>query len=84
MANKVIGVRQVSFKDKETKKPIEGVTVYFSYPINKDGEGEAADKVFLSNYLIEKHGGAIPSVGDEIDLLYNKYGKVGGYEVIAK
>ena len=71
---KIIGIKQLEFTGKDGTK-VKGYTVFYSEPIEKDGKGFAAEKFFIS----EKKRKDLETdfeVGDEITLLYNKYGKV--------
>lgn len=78
---KVCGIRPVSFRDKKTNDLIEGLSVYYTFDLGKNGDGVGADKVFISSRVIDNAGGAVPTVGQDIDILYNKYGKVAGYTI---
>ena len=84
----VIGIRKTSFegRDRETGKKtgekIEGFNIYITQPIsNNVGTGVSADRIFLT----EKRRDEIsyyPEVGDEIHIMYNRYGKVDSIEKV--
>lgn len=77
---RVIGLRQVDFKATDGSK-IQGLSIYVTFPIEKDGTGDASDKLFLSAskvVMMEK----IPQVGDEINVTYNRWGKVDTITII--
>lgn len=85
---KVIGVRKVSFdgRDRDTGKKtgekIEGFNIYYSEPISdKVGTGDSADRFFMTDKRMEQLG-YYPKVGDEIRLLYNRYGKIESVELV--
>lgn len=71
---KVIGIRKVEF-DAQDGKHISGVSLFCSYPITKNGEGVGVDKIFLSDNKLGQCG-YYPELGDEINVQYNRYGKV--------
>ena len=71
MIHVVIGKKPVSFTAKDGKE-ITGTTYYLGY--ETDGvEGMATDKVFISAAKMPKDDIA---VGSEVDVLFNRYGKV--------
>ena len=77
---KVIGMRPTvyDFKDKEGKQIYsEGFTFYISYP-QKDTEGVACDKVYLSNSKFNE----LPNIGDEIEIFYNRFNKPAGFRFL--
>lgn len=72
---KIIGITNTSFEAKDGAT-IEGKTVHIVEPIDpKRGTGEAGDHFFLSKAKLATLDFK-PSVGQEITILYNKYGKV--------
>lgn len=71
---KVIGRRKVDFKAQDGSQ-IQGLSLYCTYPITKDGDGMAAEKIFLSARKLEQLD-FMPEVGDEINVQYNRFGKV--------
>lgn len=67
----IIGVRNVSFTTKEGVF-IEGQTIWYTTPIDKNGRGFQADKAFIS--LPKKiNPSDLPCAAD---IYYNKFGKV--------
>lgn len=71
MLHTVLGKKSVSFTAKDGKE-ISGTTLYVGYEM-KGIEGMATDKVFISAEKMPK--GEIV-VGSEVDILFNRYGKV--------
>lgn len=71
---KVIGYRNVDFNSADGNR-VQGVSFFCSYPITKNGSGEASEKFFLSNKKLE-NSGYFPNIGDEIKVTYNRFGKV--------
>lgn len=71
---KVVGIRKVDFTAQDGNR-ISGVSLFCSYPITKNGEGFAVDKIFLSDKKMADCG-YFPEVGDEIGVNYNRFGKV--------
>ena len=71
---KLIGFRKSDFLSKEGTS-ITGYTVYLSYPIPGDGAGQACDRIYITDAKLAKCG-YTPHVGDEVNVTYNKFGKV--------
>lgn len=66
----ILGFEKVDYISKKTNKQVLGTRLHMSYTSDKiDGQG--VESVFVSNLLCEGL-----SIGDEIELLYNKYGNV--------
>lgn len=68
----IIGFRKVDFKDDHTGKSITGYSLFVSRPGGSSMVGDEAQKIFISDQKISY----VPQLGDEIQLVYNKYGKV--------
>ena len=78
----VVGLRDVSFKDKKTGHPVSGTSVFYT----TDDEyvtGVAAGKLFVSSYYCERMP-YFPAVGDQCFVYYNRYGKPAGFERVGK
>lgn len=73
---KVIGKRNVSFTTKDGVH-IEGTNLFVTYQ-DQYTEGYATEKVFCSSRITVNH----VKLGDEIRVLYNKYGKPDMIEVL--
>lgn len=71
---KVIGFRNVDFTGQDGR-PVRGLSLYLSQPITKNGCGEAAEKVFLAERIVNSMA-AVPELGEEVEPVYNKFGKV--------
>lgn len=70
---KVIGIETVNFNAKDGT-PISGKTYYFTEPITAENSfGMKADKAFFSDKKLANF--APVGIGDNVVLLYNKYGK---------
>lgn len=72
----IIGIRPSSFTGEGGEK-VSGKNFYFTSPL-KNGEGLGADRVFLLDSRIEKLD-YVPSVGDEVEVIYNRFGKCSGF-----
>ena len=72
---KVIGRKKVSFKAKENNQQIEGLSLFCAYPITKDGDGVGVEKIFLSANKLSQLD-FMPELDDEINVQYNRFGKV--------
>lgn len=76
----VIGTRKSSFDTKDTpSQRITGYNIYLTEPIDpKRGVGEACERIFLTE---DKLNGFLPSIGDDIIVTYNKFGKPTAIEL---
>lgn len=80
----VVGFRPVNFKDKQSGKDVTGYTLFLTRSPNPDQasednvEGQIVEKLFISSEYVKY----TPELGDDIILLYNKYGKVGAIQVV--
>lgn len=73
----VIGYRHSSFKPQDGGE-ISGITLHMT-EYRSGVEGLAVEHVFVSD---RKLNGYHPQLGDEIRLIYNRYGKVDGVELL--
>lgn len=71
MLHTVLGKKSVSFTASDGKE-ITGTTLYLGYEA-EGVEGMAADKVFISAAKMPKKE---ILVGSDVDVLFNRYGKV--------
>lgn len=80
--SKIIGIALCSFKLKDGST-MEGKTIYTSTPIDpKRGQGVATEHFFLSAAKLAALG-FTPALDQEIDVLYNKYGKVSHLRLLS-
>lgn len=68
----VIGVQIIDYKSKKTGKQVTGVRLHVTYPA-KDCDGVCAEQFYCRNDAFPE---GIPKPGDDIDLLFNRYGNV--------
>lgn len=74
----VVGFRRVDFTDSKTNAVIAGYTLFLQRESVDDSVvGYECVKQFVSDRV-----GYVPSLGDDIALLYNRYGKIGAVKVI--
>lgn len=72
---KIVGMSPNSFTAGDTGEVIAGKNIYGTYPLRRDGAvGCGVDKVYLTDRRIESVGGL--AIGDEIEVIRNKEGKV--------
>lgn len=76
----IIGKKYVSFVGKDGNS-VTGVTLYVGEPLT-DGDGIKGDKFFCHSDAPNYPKFTSLRCGDEIEVTYNKYGKVSGCEVI--
>lgn len=78
---KVIGIERLSFKGSDGTE-VKGLNLYVSEAIDpKRGQGERADRYFLSEAKIAALDFAL-APGQAVDLLYNKFGKVATIKLL--
>lgn len=68
----IIGIRPSSFKGDDGTQVI-GQNIYMTYSLDR-GEGDGAERVFVTNERLAQWPYR-PTVGDEVDVIYNRYGK---------
>lgn len=73
---KIIGLNAISFKGKDGNM-VEGLSIYATTPLDptKGGSGCSAEKFFLSQARLAELD-FTPKVGDEVEVLFNRFGKV--------
>lgn len=77
---KIIGFSESSFTDKDTGALIEGMNIFVTFE-NKSTTGLACDRFFVSQKRLVDCG-YFPSLDDDIELVYNRYGKISGIRLI--
>ena len=79
----VLGYKRNEFVARDTGVLISGYDVFLAYPINKDtnkdADGHAVIKQYLSDRILDGHS---LMIGDNIELTYNRFGKVSGIRII--
>lgn len=73
----VVGLRRVDFSDDSGKR-ITGYSLYVSRDGGPGMQGEECLKIFVSDRVLP----SVPGVGDQIQIYYNRYGKVQEVEII--
>ena len=79
---KVIGYSEHSFTAKDTGALIEGMYIFVTFE-NSRTTGSACDRFFVSRKRLDECDYS-PCLGDNIELLYNRYGKITGIRLIDK
>ena len=75
----IVGYRDVNFTD-DNGREVRGRSYYFNMP--SDGvTGELAGKLFISEKLLSELNYR-PQPGDEVIAHYNRFGKVGQFELV--
>jgi hypothetical protein len=69
----LVGFKNSGFKGKDGTY-VDGVTLFFT-ETRRDVEGLSTEKVFITS---AKLGNYVPVIGDELTVLYNRWGKVVG------
>lgn len=73
----VVGYRRVKFTDEKTKNPVDGYTLFLQRTPDDDKiVGLECCKQFISSQYVSYQ----PQLGDNIRLIYNRYGKIGAVE----
>ncbi len=84
MSCKVIGYQQkdYSFTDERTGALVTGSgTTLYVVQDRKGVEGVACFSAFVSQQKLDLYD---PCVGDEVEILYNRFGKIAGVRLIQK
>lgn len=74
---KVIGIERRQYTNKQGRN-VSGYNLYLSYE-SKNVEGIACFKEWCGDGLMEESG---VQLGDTVDFLYNRYGKVCSIRVV--
>lgn len=77
---KVVGMKELDFKTKDGQQ-ISGVKLFLEYQEEKT-TGVCTDSAFISERRMEESN-YIPAVGDDIELMYNRYGKIQAIRLLA-
>jgi hypothetical protein len=75
---KIVGIARTSFTPKDSDVPVEGMTIHTTEPFDprRSGcEGVSTDHFFLSKNKLRDLTFS-PAVGLEVEVLFNRYGKV--------
>ncbi len=80
----VIGFKRYEFTSKEGAQ-VTGVTFHAVEEIKKDGQGFASIKFSLSNQFLDRHFQGKPEtlLKQEVNLLYNQYGKIAEVQLLS-
>lgn len=79
--SKVIGIENVHFTGRDGNE-VDGKRIHFTDPIDAGrGIGDAGDKIFLSAAKLAALG-FTPAVGMDVDILYDKGGRVKAVAVV--
>lgn len=70
---KVLGIQNVDYTSKKTGNPVSGIRLHLSYD-RRDTDGVCVDSFFCRHSCFP--GGEVPRVGDDVNLLFNRYGNV--------
>ena len=80
---KIIGIATTSFTPKDSDTPIEGATYYTTEPIDsKRGVGDKGDSFFMTKAKLAALD-FTPAIGMDIEVLYNKFGKVATLRLLS-
>ena len=80
--SQIVGLRRTSFTPKDSDTLIEGITVFYTDPIEpKRGSGVSADHFFLSSARQAKLDFKL-SLGQEIAIFYTKTGRLGTIQLL--
>ena len=75
----VLGIQQVNYTSAKTGQRVQGESLHCKYT-QKNVVGEAVEKIYVSSNI----NGPVVSVGDEVEIFYNKYGAVEEIRLVKK
>lgn len=75
MKVEIVGIENVDYESKKTGKRVEGFRLHVQFE-KENCQGYATDVVFIAKDVLENF-----TVGDEVELLYNKYGRVASLRI---
>lgn len=77
---KIVGFQKVNGRNKQGQ-PYSGVRMFVTEERN-NVQGLAVDDVYVGDQFLPV--GVVFNVGDEVDFVYNKFGRVQGVNLIGK
>ena len=81
---KVIGIQNVNYTSKKTGKPVSGIALHCSYDA-QDVKGQAVERYFISAAAQDAYrDAAMVALGDDINVMFNRYGNVCGLVAVPK
>lgn len=83
---KVVGVREVSGKSKETGLPWSGIKVYYTEPIGRGGVGFVSGSAYFggdSAAMVRAVAGDgyVALIGADVTITYNRFGRPVGLSI---
>lgn len=78
MTSKLIGMRRFSYTRKKDGQTIDACNLYLVSPGGKDVVGEMCEAVFCKSEVVPKN----LKVGDNLRVLYNRFGSVEAIETV--
>lgn len=75
----VLGKQQVNYTSAKTGQKIKGENLHCKY-VQKNVEGEAVEKIYISSNI----NSPVVSVGDEVEIFYNKFGGVEEVRLVVR
>lgn len=74
----ILGIEDVNYISKKTNKQVIGKRLHMSFT-NEKIIGQGVESVFISSIICDANA---LTIGDNIELLYNKYGQVTDVRII--
>ncbi len=68
----IIGIRPSSFKAQDGTE-VQGSNIYVTYPLEQ-GTGYGSERIYMTQAKLSKMDYK-PAVGDEVEVIYNRFGK---------
>lgn len=68
----ILGIEKVDYVSKKSGNPVSGYRLHCAFE-KKNCEGVAVESYFARDQAFEN---GIPEVGDDVTILYNRYGNV--------
>ena len=74
----VLGIETVDYTSKKTNRPVKGTKLHCCFENGNRVDGQSVDSFYISNSV------ELPTIklGDEIELLFNRYGSVASINVL--
>lgn len=78
MIYQVVGFRKVDFTDQKTRNHVAGYTLFLQRipDVEENISGVEVLKQFIPSMYVDY----IPALGDQIQFIYNRYGKISAVE----
>jgi len=74
----IVGLKHSKWKPKDSDREISGYSLHLTED-REDVDGLAVERAFIQDSKLEDY---VPALGDVVNLIYNRFGKVDGLRLV--